>query len=265
MKKILLATAALAVLGSAHADISVTSASFTYSESFDSLTTATTAVAWVNDSTLPGWSLIVSNGSPAATIAADNGASNAGTYRSYGASGSGERALGSLASGGAYFGSPASGVIAGWTVLALRNDTGTTLNSFTLNFAGEQWRNGGNTSTQTMVMEFGGGTSYAAVTNWSAPGGSFDFTSPVTGSTAAAVDGNGVGRIAGLGGTIGVLWQPGDTLYIRWVERNDIGNDHGLAIDDLTVSVSAVPEPGAWALLAAGLGVLGFVARRTRR
>ena len=268
MLKHLLASAALLALLPAHADISISSGSFTYSENFDSLTTSTTAVAWANDSTLPGFSLLASTGTAVPTIAADTGASNAGTFRSFGASGSSERALGGVASGGAYFGSPPSGQVAGWIVVAFRNDSGGALDGFTLAFAGEQWRNGGNASPQTMVLEYGFGSSYAAVTSWSVPGGGFDFTSPVVGTTAAAVDGNGAGRVAGLGGSVtGAAWAAGNSLFIRWVERNDVGNDHGLAIDDLSFSViaSAVPEPGAWALLLAGAGVLAFVARRARR
>ena len=57
-------------------------------------------------------------------------------------------------------------------------------------------------------------------------------------------------------------WAAGDTLWVRWIERNDAGNDHGLAVDDLSLSVSAVPEPGALALMLAGLAAVGFVARR---
>ena len=58
MTQTLLATAALLMVMPAHADISVTSPNFTYSENFDSLSTSTTASPWVNDSTLAGWSLI---------------------------------------------------------------------------------------------------------------------------------------------------------------------------------------------------------------
>ena len=250
-------------LSPAHAGLSVDSAAFSYSQSFDSLTTNTVAVPWLNDSTLPGWSLFTSTLGDAATIAADTGTSNAGTFRSYGGSGSGDRALGGTASGGAYFGSPPTGAIAGWIAVAFTNNTGAALDGFTLNYSGEQWRNGGNASAQSMVLEFGLGASFGTVGTWAAPGGAFSWTSPVTGATAAAVDGNTAGLVGGLGGTVsGLDWTNGQTLWLRWVERNDTGNDHGLAIDDLSLTVTAVPEPSAWALMLAGLAAVGFVARR---
>lgn len=245
----------------AQAAISVDSTQFVHGEDFDALTTSTSTTAWSNDLTLPGWSLFIGTGAAAPSYAADNGGSNTGTFRSYGSSGSGERALGGAGSGGSYFGAPASGAIAGWIAVAFSNDTGTALTGFTLGFDGEQWRNGGNTSAQPMVLEYGFGSSFGSV-DWTAPGGSFDWSSPVIGSTAAAVDGNAAGRIAGLGGRVETVWAAGDTLWIRWTERNDAGNDHGLAIDNLSFSVSAVPEPGAAAMLLAGLAAVGFLARR---
>lgn len=246
---------------SAQAAISVDATNFAHGESFDTLTTSTSNTAWSNDLTLPGWSLFTSSGVAAPTYAADSGSSNTGTFRSYGSSGSGERALGGAGSGGSYFGSPASGAIAGWIAVAFRNDTGTALTGFTLGFDGEQWRNGGNTTAQPMVLEYGFGSSFGSVA-WTAPGGSFDWSSPVTGSSAAAVDGNGAGRVTGLGGSIETAWAAGDSLWIRWTERNDVGNDHGLAIDNLSFSVSAVPEPDATAMLLAGLATIGFLVRR---
>ena len=268
MNKTLLARAAIPLfalsalsLAPAHAALNVSSAAFSYSQNFDSLASAGAANAWADDSTLPGWSLLNVTGASVPTYATDN-TSNTGAFRSFGDTGSGERALGGVASGGAYFGSPPSNTVAGWMVVAFTNGTGAALNGFSVGYRGEQWRNGGNTSAQTMVLEYGYGASFGAVTAWTAPGGSFDFTSPVIGSTAAAVDGNSAGLVAGLGGSVTTNWAAGDTLWLRFVERNDLGNDHGLGLDDLSFSVSAVPEPGALALMFAGLAVVGFIARR---
>ncbi len=263
MKTLFLAAAAAASLVALPAQaLSVTSAGYSYSQDFDSLGMSGTTLAWTNDSTLPGWSLFISNGNPAPNYAADNGGSNAGAFRSHGATGSSDRALGGTASGGTYFGSPAAGAIAGWIAAAFTNDSGAALNGFSIGFDGEQWRNGGNASAQTMSFEYGFGATFAAVAAWTAPGGNFDFVSPVVGTTAAAIDGNVAGRVGGLGGNIMTAWSPGETLWLRWIERNDVGNDHGLAIDNLSLSVSAVPEPETYALLLAGLAALGLLARR---
>ncbi len=259
MIKSLLASATLLALLPAHAGISVGSPGFTYAETFDSLSTSTTASAWVNDSTLAGWSLFNAAGNTVPTILGGNGSVNTGSFYSFGATGSTERALGSTASGGAYFASPASGAVAGWIALALTNDSGGALDAFTVGYSGEQWRNGGNTSAQSLVLEYGFGSSFGAVSGWTPVS---TFTSPVVGASAAAVDGNSAGRVTGLGATVTTPWAAGDTLWLRWSDLNDVGNDHGLAIDDLSFSVSVVPEPGTVALWLAGLAAVGFVARR---
>lgn len=249
-KSLLASAALLALAPAAQAQISITAPGFVYSQSFDSLSNTGTANAWTNDLTLPGWSLFSSAGVAASTFRADAGTSNAGAIYSYGSTGSTERA----------FGSVASGTFAGNIVLALSNNTGSLLNSFTLGYTGEQWRNGGNTAAQSLTLEYGFGATYATTT-FTAAGG-LGFTSPVVGATAAAVDGNAAGAVANLGGVVATNWAVGDTLWLRWVDLNDVGNDHGLAIDNLSFSVTAVPEPGTVALWLAGLGVIGFVARR---
>jgi len=252
------------IAGGAQATISYTTSGSFVGESFDSLASTGTGVAWANDSTITGWSLF--NKTPAAITAynAGTGSSTAGSFYSFGVAGTNpveERALGGLGSGGAYFGSPASGTVAGWIAVAITNNTGITLTEFNILYDGEQWRNGGNTSAQTMVLEYGFGATIDAVGSWTAPGALFDFTSPVVGATAAALDGNaGPNRTSGVGGTVSSLsWTNGDTLWFRWIENNDSGNDHGLAIDNF--GFRGVPSPGALALL----GVSGVVAGRRRR
>jgi len=218
-----------------------------YSQNFDGLASSGTGNAWSNDVTLPGWQLFRQ---PAATPVAissynaDTGAGNSGTVLSYGSSASSDRALGSLGSGGAYYGSAAAGTVAGWFALALNNATAAPITNLAISFNGEQWRNGGNSTAQTMVLEYGYGTGFDTVTSWTAPGGSFNWSSPVATATAAAVDGNNAGRVGSLGGTLNLSanpWVADGTLWLRWTETNDSGNDHGLAIDDLTITSAQAP------------------------
>jgi hypothetical protein len=262
--KTLLASAAVLALVPAHAVINVTSPAFVYTENFNTLTiTPSTTVPWANDSTLNGWSLFNSVSAAITTYGADTGTSNQGLFRSYGATDVAERALGSVASSNAYFGLPATNAVAGWIALALTNISGGTLGGFTLNYSGEQWRNGGNTAAQSLTLEYGYGATFGTVATWTAAGAGFNFTSPVVGATAAAVDGNVAGLVTGLGGTVNTSWAAGSTLWLRWADVNDTGSDHGLAIDNLSLSIpAAVPEPGTYALFFAGIAALGFVARR---
>lgn len=261
-KHFLAAAAALLCAVSAQAAVSLGSPAATYSQSFDTLASSGTNPAWANNSTLPGWSLFNALGAAVPTYIVNNGSSTTGGFVSYGATGATERALGGLGSGGTYFGSPAAGAVAGYIALALSNDTGVELASFTLGFDGEQWRNGGNATPHTLVLEYGFGATFASVTGWAAPGAGFNFTSPIATTTAAAVDGNTAGLVGGLGGTVATAWAPGQTLWLRWTETNELGSDHGLAIDNLSVSVTAVPEPGTTGMLLAGLAAVALLARR---
>jgi hypothetical protein len=256
-----------AILGEpAHAAILYTGG--TYTQNFDSLSSTTGSdLTWTNNSTLPGWSLFrqPSPGTALTTYRASTGSDNTGSFYSFGSSGSSERALGGVGSGGTYYGSPTSGAIAGWIAFAITNDTAGAFDSFTIGYDGEQWRNGGNTTQHTMTVEYGFGTTFDTVASWTALGAGFDFTGPIATSTAGLLDGNAAAnQVTGLGGTVTANWAPGDTLWIRFTERNDAGNDHGLAIDNFSFSATAapIPEPSSLALLGIGLAALAAYRRR---
>ena len=108
----------------AHAAIQITTADDVYAQDFDGLASSGTANAWTNDDTLAGWSLFNASGAAIGSYRADTGASNTGSFYSFGSSGSTDRALGGTGSGGSYFGSPASGSLAGWIAVAFENGTG---------------------------------------------------------------------------------------------------------------------------------------------
>jgi PEP-CTERM motif len=251
--KTFVAGAVLAVALSAHAQTSLTTPVGTYSQNFNSLSAAGATNAWANGTTLPGWSLNSFVLGAATNYRASTGADNTGSFYSYGLD-SADRALGSQASNG-------TGTMS--IVFGVTNASTVTFNSFTVGFDGEQWRNGGNVASQSMSFEYAFGATLATATGWTTPGG-FVWASPVTGASGAAVNGNAAGLVTGLGGTRVTNWAPGQTLWMQWVDINNSGNDHGLAIDNFTLSVTAVPEPGTYALLLAGLGVVGVVARRRR-
>jgi hypothetical protein len=268
MKNTVLASLALAAFaGVASANIVYTTGN--YSQDFDTLANTGTP-AWANDSTLPGWHLYQRTSTadatpvPHVTYATGTGSSNTGQFYSFGSAGTTERALGGVASSNAaQFGAPAVGAPGGWIAVAFVNGNSSTLTDFTIAFRGEQWRDGGATApaAQNMVLEYGFGATFQTVGAWTAPGGLFDWSSPVFVNTGSgvAVDGNNAGLVPNRGGTVSNLtWNPGDTLWIRWIEVNDVGNDHGLAIDNF--GFSATPTPGAAALL--GCGLLASTRRR---
>lgn len=219
-----------------------------YAQDFDGLAATGTSAVWANNATLPGWFLYNASQAAITTYVVGSGASNTGSFYSLGLNA--DRALGGVASGGAYFGGPAQGAVAGWIALAVRNDTGGLVDGISLRFNGEQWRNGGNTSQQTMALEYGFGPTFAEVPEWIQPKGTFDWKSPVATAAAGPVDGNVAGRVSGVGGDLrGLAWAPEGILWLRWAEVNDVGNDHGLAIDDLSLAL-ALPDTTDPVLLA---------------
>lgn len=256
----LITLAALLAAAPAQASIAVADATFAYNQTFDSLATSGASNAWANNSTIAGWSLFRANPSAAVvSYIADAGTSTTGGIHSYGSSG--ERALGALGSN-AFSGA--------WIAVAFQNTSNAAFTGFNIGFNGEQWRDGGSATpaAHKMTLEYGFGATFATVGTWTAPGGNFDWSSPVIAnkSNGATVDGNGAGKVTGLGGTVATTWAANDTLWVRWVEKNDTGADHGLAIDNvnLTVMAAAVPEPSSYALMLAGLCAMGFVAKRRK-
>jgi hypothetical protein len=272
---ILSLVALFAMAGSASAQVPYSVINSAYSQSFDSLPATGSVNAWTNNVTLLGWyaynSLPGNTGTsgvrdPLGTagiwntttnIRAGDGTSNAGALWSFGTGTDAERALGSIGSG-----TPGDFSYA----VVLQNTTGFILDSFTLSYTGEQWRNGGNTTQQRLQFDyavFAGLPTNADLQGINTTGytldSNLDFLGPIATATAGALDGNLPANQANPSDTVALTWGINEYLVLRWWDDNDVGNDHGLAIDNLTFR--ATPEPATLALL--GLGGL-LVARRRR-
>jgi hypothetical protein len=271
------------------ASITYTTPGSLYSQNFDSLpntpenvSLGTSPTGWVDDTASPGagqfsivgWYLYHltsqseggANGHQRVRIGA--GTANTGAFMSYGSSGSTDRALGDLGSNTLSGNNAPTNDI--WFGFRVSNNTGVTLDSFTLTYNGEQWRDGGAATPVAQTMNFMWSTTATAMSD---PNSSFtavsalDFTSPVFANTGggAAVNGNTVGRVNGITATVtGLNWLPGTDIWLRWDDVNHAGNDHGLAVDDLTFTAD-VPEPGTASLLGIGALALAFRLRSRKQ
>lgn len=265
---VLTTLAATAGLEAEAASININSPGTAYRQNFNSLAGSGKNDSWGNGTTLAGWYLFrqPAPGAGVGTYHTGTGSLSTSGFYSFGDSGSSDRALGGIGAGSGYFGKPDSGEVAGWIAVAFVNNSGITLSDFTVHWNGEQWHHGsGNDQSESMSFEYGFGDTFQSVADWIAPGGNFDWTSPVTDAKSAAVDGNQAGRVPDVGGTVnGHSWMNHKTLWLRWTVNNDVGSDHGLAIDDFSLSTPAAAVtdnvPFGWTAVLL-LGIVG-VSRR---
>lgn len=250
----------LMVRVSGWAQVLMSAAGGGYTQDFSGLASSGNANVWTDNSTLSGW-YVGGTGSFGGDYRAGTGTSTTGDLYSFG-SGT-DRALGSLVS--ATTGDMAYGV-------RLRNDTSGVLGNITVGFTGEQWRDAGTTAQKLSFSYQVGGTALVGADPGHLPGtggwvgvAALDFISPRH-SGAGSLDGtlSANRQIFGATSLPGVQLQPGQELFLRWLDANDAGNDHAFAVDNVSVSYSAVPEPGDCALVA-GLLVLGLAVRSRSR
>lgn len=227
------------VLYSDHATGQILFSAGTYTQNFDTLA-ASGVNTWTDNSTLPAWYATKSLGGSAITVyRGTNGSPNNGILYSYGTGTSTDRAFGSVGSGTP--GTQAYGV------RFMNDNAALAISNITVSYTGEQWRNGGNTSTQALAFSYRISNEAIAdsqATNLAAPWTpvpALNFKSPTVGTTAGALDGNeSTNRTAISSSLAEVTVGLGQEIFFRWVDLNDAGNDHGLALDDLTISFVGV-------------------------
>lgn len=213
-----------------------------YTQNFDTLAASGTANAWIDNSTLTGWYAARASGGAITTYRSDNG--NTGALYSYGIAGVSnvsDRALGSTSSG--------TPVTIAYGV-RFTNDTGTILTNFSITYTGEQWRNGGNTSAQPLAFSYRVSSSpitdadAANVNSWTSFS-TLDFITPTVGAASAILDGNAATNRQTFANVLlaGVAVAPGQEVFLRWSDGNDVGNDHSFGVDDLTVTFNTGNAP----------------------
>ena len=215
--------------------ISVITLGTPITQNFDTLI-ASGSATWTNDSTLTGW--YHARTGTGTTIVAQNGSSNAGNLYSYGTGTATDRALGSLGSGNAAVGNLFWGI-------ELTNNTGATITSLDVSYTGEQWRNSA-AAAQTVAFSYlvGSPTVTGSLAEFQSAGVAvpqLDFTSPITGGTALQLDGNlAANRVTLTHSITGLNIPNGTEVMLRWSDPDHTGADHGLSIDDFSVTANGV-------------------------
>lgn len=277
MKRSISLLALLTVVSATVATAQVNYSGGTYSENFDTIFNSDgtgivmsgVGAIGAQDAipTLTAWRSARVGGTGTGTFAlfADWGGSGTGRLYSYGTTAGSpiyyERALGSVGSGttmvgfGTYF----------------INTSSDTYQNLAFSFDREVWRNQSAAADQSLSFAYGLASSGIATTDFLTHSSMTAFaalnaTSPAAlgGVASAGRDGNATPYMAAVSATItGVNWAPGDMLFIRWNDFDDVGTDAGTAIDNLTM-IATVPEPSCGLLLGLGVAALALLRRKSR-
>ena len=280
MKRRISLLALLTVVGTTVATAQINYSGGTYSENFNTIWNfdgTGTAVPGTGGTapgpqgaipTLTTWQAarLAGTGTGTFAIFSDWGGSTASTVGrlySYGLPGNPERALGALAGAATTVG------FGTWFV----NNSLNTFNSVTFSFDREVWRTQNTAIDESLAFSYGLASSGIGTANFITSGlmtayPALNATSP---SFYASLNGGlggftdpGTNMVPVSATTTGLNWAPGDSLFIRWNDVNDAGNDAGVAIDNLTMTATVVPEPSCVALLGLGIAAVALLSRKTR-
>ncbi|NDK56306.1 T9SS type A sorting domain-containing protein [Pontibacter fetidus] len=214
-----------------------------YTQNFDGLPLSGTGTWAHGTQYFPGWSLFRT--APAtSTITAGTGSNNAGGLYSFGPAGSTDRALGSIASATSTVGEFAWGLL-------IQNNTGQTITALHINFTGEQWRSARPATPQHTLSFWYATGADAAAFNLSPKSDAgwtnvkeLDFLGPVFYATGSALDGNATANKRYLTVSIPVTIPDKGYVMLRWKDLDEFENDHGLAIDDFSMTWSTQTTSG---------------------
>ncbi len=201
-----------------------------YRQDFDTLALTGTANAWDNATCpLEAW-YAYANSAAVETYRTGSGTGTSGGIYAFGAEGSTNRSLGSLA---------AADISYRYGV-AFSNAMASPVTCLDVRFVATQWRVA-NGATHTLAFEY-------CMTNcvlplcqgvWTAvPGLGFDSPVVTNADQAAGAVAVSAERRAVLTEPV----QPGDVIILRWRDTDDAGSDHAFGIDELAVTWSVPPK-----------------------
>jgi hypothetical protein len=223
--------------------------SFTYTQNFSALGNAT--VTWDDGNTIQGIYLnSVGTGVPESVNATTGGTTTAGAYN-MGLSGDADRALGWLTN---------SGTGNAYTGIQFLDQTGiNAVKTISYSFVLEQW-NARTEAAETLTLEYkvhtAGGNNLTSA-DWTTLGTAVTPVTLATGESAKALNGNE--NQFTIAGTTNISISDGEFLTFRLVDLHASGR-HMVGID--SISITVIPEPSTWALLAGSLTFIVLLRRR---
>lgn len=213
-----------------------------YSQNFDVLISSGSA-SWTDNVTIPGWywQYQIQNQENYKTYSAVDGTSTAIGKKSYGITGSSDRAMGFIPD---YKDSYTFAI-----GLVLQNKSSTPISQISISYTGEQWRNGGFNSPQPIKFGYQIQSTLNAIftsgTNWKAIS-ELNFNSPKFGIPYCVLNGNDPENSTVFKDIpiTDITIPPNSYLLLRWFKQPEQAYPHGLAIDDVTIkwTVPAVPS-----------------------
>jgi hypothetical protein len=231
MKNLFLLLTAAAAVTVANAQINITGGGFTYTQDFNTLDTTGTS----NTNLPTGWALGETGANANGTYRAGHGSSNTGDTYSFGTSGSTDRALGSVSS---------ANLISAFGA-RFDNTSTDTIAKLVISHRLEQWRVGDTISRKDTTWFYYSTTADSVqdtvAAHWTeVPGLMLNSVVTVSTSTSGdSLDGNASGNFATVSDSFAVAVSPGQHVIIKWKDKNMVGSDDGLAIDDLSVTFRA--------------------------
>jgi hypothetical protein len=225
---------------------------FAYTQNFSNLPLASSYVSGITGKGpyflgslhqgLQGLFVAQTNGSNAALNFATSSGSNAASgIFSYGANNVATRGLGSLASSaGSYlFG------------ISFTNNTSAVIDQFEIEFTAAQWRKGGSGRINEWTFMYHTSSTNNVLDTLTKKDTTLNFTSVQTSTGTAALNGLlTVNQQQKKDTLFNIQWKPGEQLILKWQDKDDVGNDDGMALQQLVCKALTMPDNTAPTVIA---------------